>query len=126
MVRGVDDPVVVKRCTRPQPGFLWIDGVEVKPRKVQKGGKINHRFTYTFCPQAPSSAATGMLSTSVSHDGRMVATDTVDNYRLKLGQWAVDTVIVIPPDAAIGAYILEMSFVGDGASLIRSAKFAVY
>lgn len=126
LLRSTDDPILLKSCINYQKRYLWIDQVEVVPSRVTPDSKINHRFTYTFCPQAGINIVRGTLVTRISFQGKDLISDTVKNYALNPGQWAVDANIQIPPQASAGTYTLETSFISGGADFRRSASFTVY
>jgi hypothetical protein len=126
LLRSSDDPALLKSCVNYARRFLWIDTVEVMPSQVAADSTINHRFTYTFCPQSKVRALRGTLVTRITFQGQEVVSSTDRNYVLSPGQWAVDANIVIPPQATSGTYNLETTFTSGGAHFDRSADFTVY
>lgn len=125
LLRGTDDPALLKSCGNQQRRFLWIDSVEVTPNRVAADSTMNHRFTYTYCPQAQVKSLRGTLVTRITFQGVEVISSTDRNYVLSPGQWAVDANIVIPPQATPGTYTLETTFTSGGAAFRRSAPFTV-
>lgn len=126
LLRGTDDPALLKSCVNYTRRFLWIDAVEVTPNRVPADSTINHRFTYTFCPQATVKSLRGTLLTRISLQGTQVVANVDKNYVLIPGQWAVDANILIPAQASPGTYTLETTFTSGGAEFRRSAAFTVY
>lgn len=126
LLRSPDDPVLLKSCANYRRRFLWIDSVDVTPSQVAADSTMNHRFTYTFCPQVKTSSLRGTLDTRITFQGQEVVSNTDRNYVLYPGQWAVDANIVIPAQATPGTYHLETTFTSGGAHFDRSADFTVY
>lgn len=126
LLRSTGDPALLKSCVNYQRRFLWIDSVDVTPSRVAADSTINHRFVYTFCPQAAMKSLRGTLTTRITFQGQEVISNTDSNYLLNTGQWAVDANIVIPPQATPGAYTLETAFTAGGAAFRRSVSFTVY
>lgn len=126
LLRATDDPALLKSCVNYQRRFLWIDAVEVTPSRVAADSTMNHRFVYTFCPQAAVKSLRGALTTRITLQGQEVISNTDNNYLLMPGQWAVDANIVIPPQATPGTYMLETAFTAGGAAFRRSVSFTVY
>ena len=88
LLRDTNDPALLKSCVNYNRRFLWIDSVEVMPNRVPANSTINHRFTYTFCPQAAVKSLRGPLLTRISFQGNQVVANTDKNYVLIPGQWA--------------------------------------
>lgn len=126
LLRSSDDPALLKSCVNYKRRYLWIDSVEVMPNQVAPDSTINHRFTYTFCPQVSVKSVRGALVTRIVFQGNEIVSNTDPHYVLRPGQWAVDANILIPPQASAGTYTLETAFTSGGAAFSRSAEFTVY
>lgn len=111
------------RCQGKAPS-LTLDSAEVDPPRVRAGQPLNHRLVYTYCANPGGEAIAGALTTTVRQGGQTMAEDSIADFRLAPGQWALDARIVIPADASPGAYQIDSRFTG-AASFARSVAFQV-
>jgi hypothetical protein len=125
MKLAASDVASREHCESLSFPYVRLDLSEVRPTRIEPGGKINHRLIYTMCPDALGRRIRGVLTTTIFHGNEKVFTDVARNLELKPGQWIVDADIVIPPAAKYGGYVLQVDFRGGGVTLGDSTSFTV-
>ena len=106
-----DGPSVWKeyRCETKTLPFIVLERNEIPLSIVQPGEGFRHSFVYALCPAEPSKSVEVTLNRTILSKGRVVLRDTVKQFELKPGRWAVNALVNVPAQAKPGAYELQLS-----------------
>ena len=106
-----DGPSVWKeyRCGTKTLPFIALERNEIPLSIVQPGEGFRHSFVYALCPAEPSKSVEVTLNRTILSKGRVVLRDTVKQFKLKPGRWAVNALVNVPAQAKPGAYELQLS-----------------
>ncbi len=106
-----DGPYVWKeyRCETKTLPFIVLERNEILLSIVQPGEGFRQSFVYALCPADPSKSVEVTLNRTILSKGRVVLRDTVKQFELKPGRWAVNALVNVPAQAKPGPYELQLS-----------------
>jgi hypothetical protein len=111
-------------CAKRKLPFFAIETNELRPSHPKRGGQLKHRFVYVLCPSVPTESIDGKLTTRILHKARALKTDE-SSFSLEEGRWVINTSIILPEEAAPGAYALDIRFKSKQGDLVATAPFVI-
>ncbi len=112
-------------CAARGKPLLVLEQSSIRPTPLAAGEEFAHRIVYALCPARRQNGAAGKLRTRIRFGGTVVVDDTAA-YRVLPGRWAVDTFIALPPEAAPGAYEIDLEFTSAQLSFATRVPFSVW
>ncbi|OLN30376.1 hypothetical protein DVDV_0576 [Desulfovibrio sp. DV] len=122
LVTAADAVFASLDCAQKPLPFILLEQNTLAPNPAKPGTQLLHHIVYAFCPAAGDKADTGLLTRSLSFNGKQVFSDATPDFTLTPGRVAVDAVITVPPEALPGKYVYAVEYVSNAEA--RKRKLA--
>jgi hypothetical protein len=90
-------------CNKRKAGEIFIEKIEIVPKRLKRGEEINQRLRYAACPGLNNKSLKGSINRIIRHNGKKVFEDFT-KYDFKPGTWNIDVFILVPKESSVGRY----------------------